>query len=362
MRSVSNSQLILSSVSHKDGLHTDSFTYQSIFLSLVVPDETNARFLPAILIEDDDANLFVRRKMTKNQLVDKYDAEDHVIIGKCCMVNCLKYGSNDWKKANKTIESLIELGNNISVSELIQAPTVYPISNNKFQVLTGHRRYFALVYANGYGSAAQFKRYESKPLLSKIKQFQENASRDELPQYGKLQAFESALMEIEQLNVARIQCGHKKLTVKETATNLGISMGAFDNYNVLTRYRCIIDAYESGLSTSFVRVKKTVLAVELQYKQQHAKTVLNINDKRNINDQIKATLYDKKAVKAVKTEFKLKPLSGFNAIKNLLTQDVTTLDTGIEWDTIDWNDHRSVANVLSTVMTFLEDESIRSKA
>lgn len=357
MNATKHSQLILSSISQNEGLHSDSFTYQSIFLSMVVPDETNARFLPAILIEDEDAKLFVTRRMSKKQLVAKYNGENHVLIGKSCMINCLKYDSNDWKKANKTIESIMELGNNISVSELIQAPTVFPIDNGKYQVLTGHRRYFALVYANGYSSAAQFKLYESRPLLTKVKQFQENASRDELPQYGKLQAFESAISEIEMLNNARVQCGHKKLTVKEIAANLGISMGAFDNYNVLARYSAVMDAYEDGLKTSFIRVKKLVLEVEADYKQQHAKKVLNITDKNNINHEIKQRLSGNnvaKPAKSVKSEFKIKPQKGNETIKALLTGDIMSMDTGIDWDAIDWQDDTKVAGVLASVIEFLE--------
>jgi hypothetical protein len=92
------------------------------------------------------------------------------------------------------------------------------------------------------------------------------------------------MMEIETLNVARLKIRLKKFTVKETAINLGISMGAYDNYNVLTRYSCILTAYESGLVAPFVKVKKFVLKVESEYKMVHDKSVLNINDKKNISD------------------------------------------------------------------------------
>ena len=30
------------------------------------------------------------------------------------------------------------------------------------------------------------------------------------------------------------------------------------------------------------------------------------------------------------------------------------LDTGIDWDNIDWNDHTTVSNTLSSVIEFLE--------
>ncbi|MFT5757214.1 MAG: hypothetical protein ACI9LM_001943 [Alteromonadaceae bacterium] len=356
MNDQEHEHLLLSSLNNQENLHDTTFTYQSIFLSSIVPDATNARFLPAILIEDNDAKLFVNRKITKKQLSKMYHAEDHVIIGKSCMVNCLKYNSNDWKKANQTIESIMDLGNNISVSELIQAPTLYPINASKFQILTGHRRFFSLVYANGYGSAAQFKVYKTKPLLTKVKQFQENASREELPQYGKLMAFKSAIFEIETLNTARLKSGLKKLTVKEITTNLGVSMGAYDNYNVLTRYNCVISAYESGLSNPFIKVKKVVLDTESEYKAEHNKTLLNITDKKNINAQIESQLLDKKNVIVAKKTFKIPPIKSSSTIKELLTSNIMALELGIDWDNIDWENHTTVTHILSTVVDFLENK------
>lgn len=347
-------QLILSSLNSQEKLHSQSFNYQSVFLSSVIPDPTNARFFPCVFIDDEHAKQFVNRKLSKKDLMNIYYGEDRVLIGKSCIINCLKYGSHEWKKANQTIESIIELGNNISVSELIQVPTIYPLEDGKYQVLTGHRRFFALVYANGLGSSSQFKIYDNKPLLTKVKQFQENASREDLPQYGKLQAFLSAMMEIDSFNNARLKIGMKKLTVKETASNLGISMGAFDNYNVLTRYPCVLEAFQSGLSLSFVKVKKVVLSVEAEYRSKHDKSVLNITDKKQINQEIKQLLSGKKTPTKAKKAFKFKAIQSANTLKTLLTSDVTTLDIGIDWDNIDWQDHDAVNNAMATVIEYLE--------
>ncbi|KGJ96054.1 hypothetical protein [Colwellia psychrerythraea] len=355
MNGLTHEQLLLSSLNTIGGLTDDTFYYQSIFLSSVIPDSTNARFLPAIFIKDNDAKLFVKRKITKKELVHMYNAEDHVLIGQSCMINCLKYGSSDWKKANQTIESILELGDNISVSELIQAPTLYPVEDGKYQILTGHRRFFALIYANGYDSTAQFKLYNTKPLLVKVKQFQENASREELPQYGKLMAFESAMSEITTLNTARIKLGLKKLTVKEIATNLGISMGTFDNYNVLSRYKCVITAYESGLSTPFIKVKKMVLTVETEYKIQYKKSVLNLTDKKNIDNEIQSKLLNKIPLRPIPKTYKVENIKSANTIKALLMANIMELETGIDWDNIDWDDHAAVSMIFSSVIEFLEN-------
>jgi len=338
-------------------MYDEPFIYQSVFLSLIVPDVTNPRFLPIISIEDHDAKLFISRKITKNQLVKMYDAENHILLGKGCIINCLKYGSTDWKEANKSIESIIELGTNIGVSELIQVATIYPISSSEFQILTGHRRYFALIYANGYGSAAQFKIYKSKPLLTKVKQFQENASREDLPQYGKLAAFKDAILEIELLNDAKLKLGFKKLTVKKIATSLGISMGTYDNYYVLSRYISVMEAYKSGMSLSFIRAKKIVLDIESEYKKKNSKLVLNFTDRDNINSLIKSSLFSGRKPNKIIDElkFKIEPISSSNTIKRLLTTNIMELDCGVDWDSIDWDDHRSVLDTMTTVIKYLEN-------
>jgi hypothetical protein len=335
-------------------VYDESFGYQSIFLSSILPDSTNPRFLPVIPIDDHDAKLFVSRKLTKNQLVRMYDAEENILVGKSLIINCFSYGTAAWKQANKAVDSIIELGKNIEMSELIQVATIYPVSSSKFQVLTGHRRYFSLIYANGYGSAAQFKVYKTKPLLMKVKQFQENASREDLSQYGKLTAFRDAIIEIQLLNDAKLKLGSKKLTVKETASNLGISMGAYDNYNVLSRYISVTSAYKSGIKLPFIKTKKMVLNVESEYRKMHNKSVFNITDRKNINHEIEIRLLGTENVKPPSQTFKIKPITSSNTIKDLLTTNVMEFDMGVDWDSFDWADRSLVKDTLASVIDYLE--------
>ncbi|TMP30777.1 hypothetical protein CWB99_05425 [Pseudoalteromonas rubra] len=351
-------QMLLSNLNNKAELDDESFEYKSIFLSSVVPDPTNGRFLPSICIDDEDARLFVARKLSKAQLTKLYQGENHVLIGKSIIINCLEHGSEDWKRASQTIGSIIELGDNISVSEMIQAPTLYPIEDGRFQILTGHRRFFALVYAKGYGAAAQFKVYDSKPLLTKVKQFQENASREDLPQYGKLQAFSNAVTEIEQLNKARLQSGLSRLTVREVVPKLGISMGAYDNYKVLSRYPVVMSAYERGCSYSFIKMKRLILSLESQYKEAHNKLTLNAMDKRAVSELIEQQLQRiKKQPAKSKPPFITTSFGSHTALQRLLTQDVTQLACGVDWPTLDWQDKKAVSEALERVIAHLEQES-----
>jgi hypothetical protein len=110
----------------------DAFSYQVLFLNHVLPDETNFRYFPAIIIHDEHADLFEKRLLTKRQLVDIYKGEGHVLVGKSCFINCLKHDSPEWRKVNKYINSITELVNNIALSDLIQVPTIFPLEDGTY--------------------------------------------------------------------------------------------------------------------------------------------------------------------------------------------------------------------------------------
>lgn len=332
----------------------DSFSYKVLFINHVKPDETNFRYFPAIIIDDEHADLFIKRLLTKRQLIDIYKGENHVLVGKSCFINCLRYDSSEWRKVNKNIDSITELANNIAVSDLIQAPTIFPLEDDTYQILTGHRRFFALIYSKGNHAPTQFKVYDRAPLLQKIKQFQENSSREDLPQYGKLGAFNAAKMEIDALSLANKQLGRSHISVREAVSIMGISMGAYDNYNVLTRYNCVLEAYENGLKFPFLKTKKIVLQTEHTYKNEHDKTILNVTDKRAISQKIQSLLSGDKLGEPLQEAFKFKKIQSQHTVKKLLTSNLQSLDTGIDWDNINWESATQVTEVMNNVIDFLE--------
>ena len=351
-------QKLLSSLNNGEDINGESYTHTVLFLSRIEPDPQNARYFPTVLLSDEDVLQFANRKVTKRSLVKQYDAEDKVLVGKGCFINAMKYGSADWSRANSMIQSIVDLGNNIRESEIIYSPTVFPsVNQGNYRLITGHRRYFALVYAYGASAAVQFKLYQSQPLLSKTQQFVENASREDLHPAGKLKAFTNALMEINALNKAKLTLGQKKLTVRETVALLGISMGAYDNYNVLTRYPAILDAYEDGTSRPFVSMKKLVLGEEKSYKEENNVTTLSITDKRKINRILSDLLSGALQTNKKQVYYKVKPLNSIQAIKTLLTKDVTSLDSGIDWQALDWNDNKSIASALTTLIAHLNNQT-----
>jgi hypothetical protein len=332
----------------------DAFTYKVLFLNRVEPDKTNFRYFPAIIIDDEHAMLFIKRKLTKRQLVNLYNGEDHVLVGKSCFINCLKYDSPEWRKVNKNVDSITELANNILLSDLIQAPTLFPLENENYQVLTGHRRFFALIYSKGNHAPAQFKVYNQVPLLQKIKQFQENSSREDLPQYGKLSAFNAAKMEIDALSQANKQLGRRTISVRQTVSIMGISMGAYDNYNVLTRYPSVLTAYENGLAFSFLKTKKLVLDIENAVKGEQDSPTLNVIGRRKINERLKRLLAGEVVSGKASKAFRFKKIKSANTVEKLLASNIMSLDTGIIWDEVDWQDTSKVNELMNKVIDYLE--------
>lgn len=332
------------------------YEYKSIFLNRIHADKKNARFFPAVVVPDQLAYQIATKRLSKSQLIERLDCIDRVVIGKACIVNCFSRGTVEWKKANETIASIIELAANVSVSELIQVPTIYPLDDGSFQILTGHRRFFAMVYTHGIDGAAHFKVYHSKPSLPRTKQFQENASREDLPKYGKLQAFQEAMLELDTLSSMRQRTEGKSLTVREISSLLGISMGAFDNYNVLTRYPAVLEAYQSGNSTSFIAMKKMVVNEEQKVRKNSGQSVLSVEQKRTINKQLKNILnnvtVDDEAPK--KKRYRLGTVESAELVKIILTENLLAMDTGVDWQQVDWTQPKAVNDAFERVVSFLK--------
>jgi hypothetical protein len=337
------------------------YEYKSIFLNRIQPDQKNARFFPAVIVPDQLAYQIATKRLSKAQLIERLDCRDKVVIGKSCILNCFHSSSFDWKKANASIASIIELAANVSVSELIQVPTIYPLDDNSYQLLTGHRRFFAMLYANGIDGAAHFKVYNQKPSLPRTKQFQENASREDLPQYGKLQAFQEAILELETLSAMRQRTENKGLTVREIASLLGISMGAFDNYNVLTRYPAVIEAFQNGNSMPFIAMKRIVLTEEQRIRKKTGQTILNVEHKRTVNKRIQDILNNIKTPVTVekKKRYRLGTVESPELMKFILTENLLELDCGIDWNQVDWELPKAVNEAFEHVLNYIKEQKIK---
>ncbi|WP_202987911.1 hypothetical protein [Vibrio sp. S9_S30] len=137
-------------------------------------------------------------------------------------------------------------------------------------------------------------------------------------------------------------------------------MGSFDNYKVLTRYPCVLSAYENGIALPFMKAIKIVLTIEEQYKEKHDKSVLNVTDKHHINDEIDCVLNgttQKASPPPPHSAFKFKKINSANTIKTLFESNIFQLDTGIGWQELDWGKTADVNAALVKVIDYLESHN-----
>jgi hypothetical protein len=150
-------------------------------------------------------------------------------------------------------------------------------------------------------------------------------------------------------------------------STLGISMGAFDNYNVLTRYPFVIEAYENGNSESFVRMKKLILKIESEYKEEHQLTKLSITDKKaidneikkHLNDEVSSTKVNRAKIKSSKNQYKFESIESPYVIEKLLKKNVCELECGVDWNSVNWSEPEDVNKSLKQVLEFLIANSPR---
>ncbi|MCG7534594.1 hypothetical protein [Pseudoalteromonas sp. OOF1S-7] len=356
MENLALESILVSELSTHGGsevLKRDDFEYKTLFLNSIEMDPENPRYLPVKLISDHHAKSYLKRMLSKANLIEIYKPREQVLVGYGCLVNCIESGTYEHSLAHKNFKSIADLADNIQRSEVIQVPTVYP-HKDVYRILTGHRRFLAMVYSQGIEGVGQFKVYDSEPLFKKVKQFQENTSREDLDAYGKLSAYIDAKLELDTLSQARLKVGEKALTVRSQVAMLGVSAGKFDNYNVLTRYPCVVSLYQKGLSKSFKAVKKVVLRIEEEYRAKSGfdKKVFNKTEKDEINDLIYSALTGSKSTQ--RNIIRTKPIHSPLVVKQLLQSDITAMDMGVDWSQVNWHCSQEVDDVLGKVIKKLE--------
>ena len=106
-------------------------------------------------------------------------------------------------------------------------------------------------------------------------------------------------------------------------------------------------------------MKKITLKIENDYKNKHDKQLLNVNDKKYINSEIANFLNDDPNCEVKKspspTFYKLEKIQSSKTLKQLLTVNIMELDTGINWETLDWDDPKVVNNTMKQIVTYLND-------
>lgn len=107
-------------------------------------------------------------------------------------VNALEPGHPEYDTNQDTIDSIMELAEHLKREPLRQDYALYR-DRGRYFVAYGHRRHLALLIAFGPSYTRTYKVYSSKPTSISMSRWIENAAREDVPLYQRIQDFSAAL-------------------------------------------------------------------------------------------------------------------------------------------------------------------------
>ncbi|MCF6437904.1 ParB/Srx family N-terminal domain-containing protein [Pseudoalteromonas luteoviolacea] len=346
---------LLSNNQDEDIINDEPFTYKTLLLNEVCPDLNSPYYIPVVKISDLDASLFVARRISKNQLITKYSAHDKVIVGKDCIIICMQNGTKKWQGALQSVRSIITLSDKIKLVAISQIPSVFPLEDGKYQIVTGQYRYLASVYVHGLEGISQFKVYQNKPLLNHAKQLSDHIFRDDISALDKLLAFKSAKDELDTVSLVLHQIGRASLSYQTMLKVMAIPNQVYDFYIKLFKYPCIFEAYQAGLKKPLESVYTIIVDYEM-FVSAHFDIVIGSSSFRSKVEQLIAKKLDNICHNFPNgSSIQIGQVTSAKVVKFLFSENVFSLDTGIDWSKLDWSDTVAVNEVTKSVMDFLEN-------
>ena len=331
-----------------------------IYISRVHPDPNNARDFPVIKAVEERMFLSVPENV----------GSAYIILEKGLLDNKTPKGHPLYEHIENQIREISALSAQIKAGGGIYQPIeVYRTGGTSYQIVYGHRRFYAVVYWLGWEAAWSFKVHRTTPKNLKLRQFVENHSRSDLAFHEKLKSFNSALEEING------QQNQEELSSAELINLLGIGKSTFFRFKKWNSYPFIqrvamdgMDFIGSNLLESiFSKVEgqhkesdevpiedllKSALAKEFKKAKRKIPEYLQVKTKHSIRNETPSNT-SRPGKKA--QSYSAPRIKSTAAIKTLLTSDITQLDIeGVNWSEVDWNDCSQVNGCLSATIKHLE--------
>lgn len=338
---------------HTDPIFNSGAASDLVLLSHMMPQSDNSRYLPVKLSVDEKASSI--EKLT-----------DCVVCEKGLFENRLDKNHPRYDDVENEIEEILDLANQLRHNDLIHAITVWRASMSSYPIISGHRRYYALRYLYGGRIKVKSKIYAKKPAHVNVLRHVENASRQNLKPSDTIRSFKLAMIDLEPLlNKAstkgertKIACEHlgKKSSIfyrYDTISNTGeLGLEILDR-KIFTSLRNFEKQIQGANKAGGVETVEGYLqyvidnnsGVEFDEYREKVKTKEEVSDKPKKKGRGK-TYY---------TLPKVKVGSG-SAILRLLKEDVTALDCGVDWESLDVNNAEEMENAVRSVIETLVKE------
>ena len=320
---------------HDDPIFKTSSELDRVLVDYIQPQSDNSRYLPVTFAQKAD-----------NESIAALN--NCVVCEKGILENRLSKDNTRYDAVNLEIEEIKNLAETLKHSELVHPISVWRKNMTDYPIVAGHRRFYAIRFLYGGLIKVKVKIYAEKPRNLSVLRHIENFSRSDLTPPDALNSYAKAVRELESLEGAKMQTERLSLVT----SYLGISRTSYFRYDKLYEHFDIVyKLLENKVVTSLVALYEEIKKAE---KYNDAELYLNrLADLGKFKKYIPSDVSKKPGrAKQYITMPKVK-VTETSAIRRLLTEDVTKLDVGIDWENVNFNDAVALEKVLKSLLVSL---------
>ncbi len=320
---------------HDDPILKTSSELDRVLVDYIQPQSDNSRYLPVTFAQKSDDESIAA-------------LSNCVVCEKGVLENRLSKDNPRYDAVSLEIEEIKNLAETLKHSELVHPISVWRKNMTDYPIVAGHRRFYAIRFLYGGLIKVKVKIYAEKPRNLNVLRHIENFSRSDLTPPDALNSYAKAVRELESLEGAKMQTERTSLVT----SYLGISRPSYYRYDKLyEHFEIVYKLLENKVVTSLIALYEEIKKAE---KYNDVERYLNrLADVGKFKKYIPSNISKKPGrAKQYITMPKVK-VTQTSAIRRLLTEDVTKLDIGIDWENVNFDDAAALEKVLKSLLVSL---------
>lgn len=320
---------------HDDPIFKTSSELDRVLVDSIQPQSDNSRYLPVTFAQKSDDESIAA-------------LSNCVVCEKGVLENRLSKDNPRYDAVSLEIEEIKNLAETLKHSELVHPISVWRKNMTDYPIVAGHRRFYAIRFLYGGLIKVKVKIYAEKPRNLNVLRHIENFSRSDLTPPDALNSYAKAVRELESLEGAKMQTERTSLVT----SYLGISRPSYYRYDKLyEHFEIVYKLLENKVVTSLIALYEEIKKAE---KYNDVERYLNrLADVGKFKKYIPSNISKKPGrAKQYITMPKVK-VTQTSAIRRLLTEDVTKLDIGIDWENVNFDDAAALEKVLKSLLVSL---------
>jgi ParB family chromosome partitioning protein len=322
---------------HDDPLFKTSSEVDRVLVDYIQPQADNPRYLPVRFAKKDDAESIAA-------------LTDCVVCEKGIIENRLDKSNPRYESVEKEIEEIKGLAETLKHSELVHPIAVWRKNMSDYAIVAGHRRYYAIRYLYGGLIKVKVKIYAEKPKNINVLRHIENFSRSDLTLPDALNSYSNAVTELESIEGEKLAKNRAAIVT----SYLGIGRTTFYRYDKLHDYReNVMPLLENKTVESLRGLYEEIIKAEEKGREEAEKYLAELRSSGSFTKYQQAPVAKKVGRAKQYVSLPKVKVTQTSAIRRLLTEDVTKLDLGIDWEKVDYEDPNALESVLKLVVKSL---------